>query len=83
MQSLIGYLFLKRFLGSRLARRRATPASEAMALPANETEKPDEPGDTTKGIPLETDSTMENDQTGEINQLAGPKTASSSINNWS
>jgi hypothetical protein len=70
MQSLIGDRFLKRFFGSRLHRRRANPASEAMTLPANETDKPNEPGHTTRGNPPDTDATLENEQTGEIHQLA-------------
>jgi hypothetical protein len=68
MQSLIGDRFLKRFFGSRLHRRRANPASEAMTLPANETDKPDEPGYTTRGNPPDTDATLENEQTGEIHE---------------
>jgi hypothetical protein len=76
MQSLIGDRFLKRFFGSRLHRRRANPASEAITLPANETEKPDEPGYTTRGNPPDTDATLENEQTGKIHQLAGPKNGS-------
>ncbi len=68
MQSLIGDRFLKRFFGSRLHRRRANPASEAMTLPANKTDKPDELGYTTRVNPAEADATLENEQIGEINQ---------------
>jgi hypothetical protein len=73
MQSLIGDRFLKRFFGSRLHRRGANLASEAMTLPANETDKPDEPGYNTRGNPPDTDATLENEQTGEVNQLAVPE----------
>jgi len=76
MQSLIGDRFLKQFFGSRLHRRRVNPASEAMTLPANETDKPDEPGHTTRGIPPDTDATLENEQTVEVNQLAVPENGS-------
>ena len=54
MYSLMGDRFLKQFFGSRLHRRKVNPASEAMTLPANETDKPDEPGDTTRGNPQAT-----------------------------
>jgi hypothetical protein len=73
MQSLIGDRFLKQFFGSCLQRRRVNPASEAMILPANETDKPDEPGYTTRGIPPATDATLENEQTVDVNQLAVPE----------
>ncbi len=73
MYSLIGDRFLKRFFGSRFNRRRVNPASVALTLPANETEKPDEPGDTSSGNPLDTDAMLENEQTGEVNQLASPE----------
>jgi len=76
MDNLIGDRFLKRFFGSRMHRRRVNPASEAMTLPANETDKPDEPGYTTRGNPQDTDATLENEQTGEINQLADPENGS-------
>lgn len=76
MQSLIGDRFLKRFFGSRLHRRRANPASEEITLPANETEKPDEPGYPTRGKLPDTDATLENEQTGEIHQLAVPEKGS-------
>jgi hypothetical protein len=72
MYSLIGDRFLKQFFGSLSHRRRTNPASEAMTLPANETDKPDEPGYTLRGNPPDTDATLKNEQTGEINQLAGP-----------
>ena len=76
MQSLISDRFLKRFFGSRLHRRRVNPVSEAMTLPANETDKPDESGDTPRGTPPDTDATVENEQTGEVNQLAVPDNGS-------
>jgi len=76
MQSLIGDRFLKRFFGSRFHRRRVNPASEAMTLPANETDKPDEPGYTTTGNLPDTDAKLEHEQTGEIHQLAGPENGS-------
>jgi hypothetical protein len=76
MQSLIGDRFLKRFFGSPFHRRRVNPASEAITLPANETDKPDEPGYTTRGNLPDTDATLENEQTGEIHQLAGPENGS-------
>jgi hypothetical protein len=76
MQSLIGDRFLKRFFGSRLHRRRANPASEAMTLLANETDQPDEPGDTTRGNLPDKDATLENEQTGKIHQLAVPENGS-------
>ena len=76
MQSLIGDRFLKRFFGSRLHRRGANLASEAMTLPANETDKPDKPGYTTRRNMPDMDATLENEQTGEIHQLAGPENGS-------
>jgi len=76
MYSLIGDRFLKRFFGSRFHRCRVNPASEAMTSPANETDKPDEPGCTTRGNPPVTDATLENEQTGEVNQLAVPENRS-------
>jgi hypothetical protein len=76
MYSLIGDRFLKQFFGSCLHRLRVSPASEAMTLPANETDKPDEPGYTTRGNPPDTDATLENEQTGEVNQLAVPENGS-------
>lgn len=72
MYSLIGDRFLKQFFGTRLHRPRDYPASEAMTLLANETDKPDEPGYTTRGNPPDTDATLENEQTGEVNQFAVP-----------
>ena len=68
MQSLIGDRFLKRFFGSRLYRRRFNPAGEAMTLPANETDKPDEPGYTTRGNLPNTEAMLENEQIGEIHE---------------
>jgi hypothetical protein len=79
MQSLIGDRFLKRFLGSRFHRRRVNPASEAITLPANETDNPDEPGYTTRGNPPDTDATLENEQTGEVNQLVVPDNGSDQL----
>jgi hypothetical protein len=76
MYSLIGDRFLKRFIGSYFYQRRVNPASEAMTLHANETDKPDEPGYTPKGTPPDTDATLENEQTGEVNQLAVPDNGS-------
>ena len=76
MQSLIGDRFLKQFFGSRLHRHRFSLASEAMTLPANETDKPVEPGYTTRGNPPDTDATLENEQTGEVNQLTIPENGS-------
>jgi hypothetical protein len=76
MKSLIGDRFLKRFFGSCLHQRRVNPVSEAMILPANETDKPDEPDYTPRGNPPDMDATLENEQTGEINQLAGPEDGS-------
>ncbi len=76
MQSLIGDRFLKRFFGSCLHRRRVNPASEARTLTASETDKPDESGYTTRGNPPDTDATPENEQTGEIDQLAVPENGS-------
>ncbi|MGE5224715.1 MAG: hypothetical protein ACM3PY_19945 [Omnitrophica WOR_2 bacterium] len=76
MQSLIGDRFLKRFFGSRLHRRRANPASEAITLHANETDKPDETGYITRGNPADTDATLENEQTSEVHQLAVPENGS-------
>jgi hypothetical protein len=73
MQSLIGDRFLKQFFGSRFHRRRVNPASEAITLPANEIDKPDEPGYNTRGNPPHTDATLENEQTGGIHQLAVPE----------
>ncbi len=72
MNALIGDRFLKQFFGICLHRRRIIPASEAMTLPANETDKPDEPGCTTRRNPPDTDATLENEQTVEGNQLAVP-----------
>jgi len=76
MNALIGDRFLKQFFGSRLHRRRINPASEVMTLPASETDKPDEPGCTTKGNPPDTDATLENEQTGEVHQLVVPDNGS-------
>ncbi len=76
MQSLIGDRFLKRFFGSRLHGRRANPASVAITLPANETDKPDEPGYTTRGNLPDKGATLENEQTGVIHQLAVPENGS-------
>jgi hypothetical protein len=76
MYSLIGYRFLKKFFGSRFHRRRANLASEAITLPTNETDKPDEPGYNTRGNPPDTDAMLENEQTGEIHQLAVPENGS-------
>ena len=53
MHSLIGDRFLKQFFGRRMDRHTANPAGEAMTLPANETDMPDEPGITTSGSPPE------------------------------
>jgi hypothetical protein len=76
MYSLIGDRFLKRFFGSRMHRRKVNPASEVMTLPAIKIDKPDEPGFTTRVNPADTDATLENEQTGENNQLAGPENGS-------
>ena len=76
MNALIGDRFLKQFFGIRLHRRRIIFAREAMTLPANETDKPDEPGYTKRGNLPDTDATLENDQTGEVNQLAVPENGS-------
>ena len=76
MYSLIGDRFLKRFFESQFHRRRVNSESEAIALPANETDKPDEPGYTTRGNPPDTDATLENEQTGKVNQLAVPENGS-------
>jgi hypothetical protein len=76
MQSLIGDRFLKRFFGNSLHRRGANLASEAITLPANETDKPDEPGYTTRVNLPDTDAKMENEQTGEVHQLAVPENGS-------
>jgi hypothetical protein len=70
MNSLIGDRFLKQFFGSRLHWRRDNLAGEAMTLPANETDKPDEPGYTRRENSPGTDETMENEQTGKVNQFA-------------
>ena len=61
MYSLIGDRFLKRFFISLFHRRTVNPASEAITLPANETDKPVEPGYTTRGNPPDTDATLEDD----------------------
>ncbi len=66
MHSLIGDRFLKRFFGSRFHRRGANLVSEAITLPANETDKPDEPGYTTRGNLPDMDVTLENEQTGSV-----------------
>jgi hypothetical protein len=73
MYSLIGDRFLKRFFGSRFHQRRVNLASEALTLPANESVIPDETGYTTGGNPADTDVMLENEQTGKINQFAGPE----------
>jgi hypothetical protein len=70
MDSLIGDRFLKQFFGSRFHRCRDNLAGEARTLPANETDIPDEPGYTKRGNPPGTDETLENEQTGEVNQFA-------------
>jgi hypothetical protein len=76
MQSLIGDRFLKRFFGSHFYQLRVNPANEAITLPENETDKPGEPGHTSIGTPLDTDATLENEQTDEVNQLAVPDNGS-------
>jgi hypothetical protein len=73
MYSLIGDRFLKRFFGNRSQQGRVNPANEAITLPANELDKPDEPGYTTRGNPADTDAMLENEQPGEIHQLTGPE----------
>lgn len=70
MQSLIGDRFLKRFFGIRVHRRRANPVSETMTLPAIETVKSDEPGDTKKENLLDTDAAMGHERSGTDNQQA-------------
>jgi hypothetical protein len=72
MNALIGDRFLKQFFGSRFHRHRVNLASEAMTLPAHETDKSDERGYTTTGILPDKDATLENEQTVEVNQLAVP-----------
>jgi hypothetical protein len=76
MDGLVGDRFLKRFFGIRLPRHRVNPASEAMTLPANETDKPDEPGITRRGYPPDTNGVPENEQMDETNKLAGPENGS-------
>lgn len=76
MYSLISDRFLKRFFGSHLHRRWVNPVSEVMTLPANETDKTDEPGYTTSGNLPDTNAKLENEQTGENHQLAGPENGS-------
>jgi hypothetical protein len=71
MQNLISDRFLKQFFGSRMDRYRVNLASEAMALPANETHKPDEPG-----YAPDMDATLENEQTGEVNRCTVPENES-------
>lgn len=76
MYSLIGDRFIKRFFGNRFHQHRVNPACEEMTLPANETDKPDEPGYATRGYPPDTDATLENETTGEVNQLDVPENGS-------
>lgn len=76
MQILIADRFLKRFFGNRWKRRRIDLASAAMTVPANETDEPDEPAYTSTGNPPATEATLGNEQTGKVNQLAGPQGAS-------
>lgn len=76
MLSLISERFLKQFMGSRLHNRRINPDSEEMTLPADERDKPDEAGYTTRGNPLETDAMLENEQTDGVNQLTIPDNGS-------
>lgn len=76
MNSLIGDRFLKQFFGRRMDRHTANPAGEAMALPANETDEPDESGIAMRGNLPDTDADLENEQTGEINQLTVPENGS-------
>lgn len=72
MFSLIGGRFLKRFIGSRMYRRSVDPARE-VTLPANESIKPDVPGYSIKENLPDTDATLENEQTSEVNPLAVPE----------
>jgi hypothetical protein len=76
MQSLIGDRFLKQFFGSRLHQRRVNPAIEAITLPTNETDKPDEPGYAQRGNPPDTAATLENEHTCEVNRLSVPENGS-------
>jgi hypothetical protein len=76
MYSLIGDRFLKQFFGSRVHRRRINLAIEATTLPANEADKPDEPDYTPRGNPPDTAATLENEHTGEVDQLAVPDNGS-------
>lgn len=75
MQILIADRFLKRFFGSRRDQRMINPASAAIALPANETDTHDEPADDSTGNPPLTEAALGNEQTSEVNQLAGPQDA--------
>jgi hypothetical protein len=76
MYSLIGDRFLKRFFGNRFHRSKVNLASEEMILPANETDKLNKPCYTSIGNPPDTDATLENEKTGEVNQLAVPENGS-------
>ena len=76
MQSLIGDRFLKRFFGSHRNRRRLDPASAAMPLPPNQTDKPDKRAYTCTEKPTMSQAVLGNGQTGEVHQLAGSQSAS-------
>jgi hypothetical protein len=72
MYSLIGDRFLKQFFGSHLRLNRVNLASEAGSMLENEGDKPTEPGYSSGEDPLEHEATLENEQTGETNQISGP-----------
>jgi hypothetical protein len=76
MYSLIGDRFLKQFFGGRLHLNRVNLTSEAGSPMENEGDKPNEPGYSPGEVPLENEATLENEQTGKVNQLAVPENGS-------
>jgi hypothetical protein len=76
MYSLIGDRFLKQFFGSRLRLYRFNLANEAGSSMEEEGDKLTEPGYSPWENPLENEATLENEQTGETNQIAGPENGS-------
>jgi hypothetical protein len=76
MYSLIGDRFLKQFFGSRLHLHRVDLASEAGSPMENEGDKSTEPGYSPGEDPLKNEAKLENEQTGEVNQLAVPDNGS-------
>jgi hypothetical protein len=69
MESLIGYRFLKQFLGNRLHGRSAIPASEIGDPAEDPVEKPAEPSDQPKEDSLDKQTPQDRSHTGEPTNL--------------